>query len=539
METKILDNLGLVSQMFDELEIGKTIDSLIPQDMSQRNVSIGQCVKAMVLNGLGFVNQQLYLLPRFFESKPLERFFGSGVLSEHFNDDTLGRSLDSLFSSGLTPVFCKVSSVAMKKLNIQARFGHLDSTSFHVHGVYNQQELVEGEVRIAKGYSRDHRPDLKQIGLALIVEQSSKIPFLMKPLNGNSNDCKAFEDIVREFGIQLKDVEGVETLVADCALCTSENVRLMSEQGVHFVTRMPSTSKQVKTLVSDCIQGVHSLRDLGDGYECFETDSRFANTPVRQICIRSQKGAEQGKGTLIKRLLKESREECKELKQLKAKSFACEKDAIAELERFTKNCSHIKLQGATVEAVPRYSKPGRPAPDSKPDCINWIISASPCSNIDHYQNQSRKKGWFVLVSNQLDKAEWPAQRLLECYKNQNSVEQGFRFLKSPEFLCHSLYIKTPSRIQSLLFVMTLCLLVYSALEYKIRAKLKDEEPFWPSQLGKPVQNPTARWVFHEFHGIHALLLEGQSLVLNLKDHHTRLLKLLGKSWFQLYENKIP
>jgi len=40
-ESKELNHLGLVAGMFDELEIGETIDSLIKQDLGQRKVSIG------------------------------------------------------------------------------------------------------------------------------------------------------------------------------------------------------------------------------------------------------------------------------------------------------------------------------------------------------------------------------------------------------------------------------------------------------------------------------------------------------------------
>ena len=56
-QSQILDHLGLVAGRFDELGIGNVIDQAIDQDASKPQVSIGQAVKAMVLNGLGFVNQ--------------------------------------------------------------------------------------------------------------------------------------------------------------------------------------------------------------------------------------------------------------------------------------------------------------------------------------------------------------------------------------------------------------------------------------------------------------------------------------------------
>ena len=63
-------------------------------------------------------------------------------------------------------------------------------------------------------------------------------------------------------------------------------------------------------------------------------------------------------------------------------------------------------------------------------------------------------------------------------------------------------------IMALLMVMTVCWLVYAALEYRIRHALKDHGATFPHQKGTPVQNPTARWVFHDFVGIHVLFIPG-------------------------------
>ena len=55
-------------------------------------------------------------------------------------------------------------------------------------------------------------------------------------------------------------------------------------------------------------------------------------------------------------------------------------------------------------------------------------------------------------------------------------------------------------------VMTVCLRVYAALEYRIRTALKEHGATFPDQKGKRIQTPTARWVFkarHEFLYIYA------------------------------------
>ena len=50
-KSETLEHLGLVAGMFDELGISELVDALVPQDLEQRRISVGQALKAMVLNG--------------------------------------------------------------------------------------------------------------------------------------------------------------------------------------------------------------------------------------------------------------------------------------------------------------------------------------------------------------------------------------------------------------------------------------------------------------------------------------------------------
>ena len=118
--------------------------------------------------------------------------------------------------------------------------------------------------------------------------------------------------------------------------------------------------------------------------------------------------------------------------------------------------------------------------------------------------------------------------LLQSYKKQQSVERGFRFIKDPNIVASSFFVKKPERVEALLFVMAVCLLVYSVLEYRIRESLKSNERTVPDQKGKPTDNPTARWVFQLFVGIHMLTLpDGSKVILNLKQEHRDILDVLS------------
>lgn len=214
-----LEHLGLVAAMFDELGLGDVIDQATQHDPQMRDLTAGEAVKAMVLNGLGFVNQALSLVPRFFHNKPTSQLISPRVTADQLNDDALGRALDTLYAYGVTELYTLLAASAAKRLGLGANYAHLDSTSFHGDGRYNCDDPpAEHVVHITQGYRRDHRPDLNQVMLELLVEPQAGIPVLMKPLSGNSSDAKSFAQTVSDHIEQLHSTYGTTYLVADSAL---------------------------------------------------------------------------------------------------------------------------------------------------------------------------------------------------------------------------------------------------------------------------------------------------------------------------------
>ena len=113
---KVLDHLGLVAATIEELGLTEKIDVMFPLKKSKGcKVTIGQRVAAMILNGLGFMDDRLYMFEKFLENKPVDRLFGKGVNASDFNDDALGRCLDTIAEYGVTKFFTEVSFSIGKK----------------------------------------------------------------------------------------------------------------------------------------------------------------------------------------------------------------------------------------------------------------------------------------------------------------------------------------------------------------------------------------------------------------------------------------
>ena len=95
-----LDHLGIVAGVCQEIGLASYLDEQARN--RQQQVSIGTATVAMILNGLGFSNRRLYLVPQFFANKPVEHLLGPGMTAEMLNDDCLGRTLDWLYEKDPT-----------------------------------------------------------------------------------------------------------------------------------------------------------------------------------------------------------------------------------------------------------------------------------------------------------------------------------------------------------------------------------------------------------------------------------------------------
>jgi transposase len=531
--SQVLDHLGLVAGMFDELSIGDVLDQATHQNPEMRDLTVGEAVKAMVLNGLGFINQALYLVPRFFHNKPTSRLISPRVVPAQLNDDALGRTLDTLYDYGVTELYSLIAATAAERLSLAPRFTHLDSTSFHVDGRYNSDEEPDAQViHMTRGYSRDHRPDLNQVMLELMVEHQAGIPLLMKPLSGNSSDAHSFGELVRTHLDQLHTTYGMTYLVADSALYSEDNLAKLAQTQMKWLTRVPATVSEAQAALEQV--NPQTMMPLSEGYRCQMLHSTYGSVAQRWALIYSELRQPQAQRTADRPWRKQSDQDLKAFHKLCRTAFACEADARQALRAVEQGLQVTQCTQVTIRAVAQYGKRGRPGLGASPARVVYQVEGALASSLAARQARSIQQSCFILATNELDDQQLPPQALLAAYKGQSHAERGFRFLKDPQFLASSLYLKKPERIMALLMIMTVCLLVYAALEYRIRTALKDHRATFPDQKGKPTQTPTARWVFHCFVGIHLLFIPQQwPIVINLTEEHQHLLQLLGNryAWF--------
>jgi transposase len=141
------------------VSISKTHDAIVTH---------GQSLKAMIINGLGFTQNPIYLLPTFFEGKDVSTLMGEGIEAHYLNDDVHRRTLDAIYKYGtialLAEMANEISQEFVPATGRQNRY--LDTSSFKVCSDYCVEHLYSDDENRpplpCHGHSKDHRPDLKQ-----------------------------------------------------------------------------------------------------------------------------------------------------------------------------------------------------------------------------------------------------------------------------------------------------------------------------------------------------------------------------------------
>jgi transposase len=526
-----LDHLGLVSGMCKEIGVAQIIDQATPTQAPDKHISFGKLVEAMILNGLGFTGRTLHMYPEYFEGKPVERLLGKGIKAEHINDDALGRCLDQLYETGVSDIYQRLSLSVVKHLNLPCEALNLDSTSFHLDGEYFQ-DVDSTAIHITRGYSRDHRPELNQVILNLITENKAGIPIYMQAASGNTNDNEGFKKIVKHHLSSMKAAQNSRYFIGDAALYVAETIQSLDQQGQLFISRAPQKLKAVRQAISE--QHTLSFETLENGYSGAWLKANYGDVEQRWLLVCSEQAKKSEQKTLDRKMLKESTQACKSFKKLTRQRFSCASDAAGALAVWLKANPSIELSdtGTTEHAV--FKQSGRPKKDQEPEGFEYQLIGHPSSSLKVRSDNMQQKGFFMLATNDLSES-LTMEKMLSLYKSQQSVERGFRFLKSPDFLTSSLYLKKPERIEALLMVMTCCLMIYAALEYKIRQELEAQDAYFPDLKYKPGQRPTARWVFLCFQGIDVLTIEGnKELVLNVKERNRTIIDCLGSTYQLIY-----
>jgi transposase len=503
-EPKLVGAAPLIRAMCEAIGLREVIDENVEWDDRRCKLSPGERIQALVIDVLTG-RHPLYHVWEGFERTDCELLLGEGVCPEDLNDDALARALDKLQAANPRLVFSLITSRAMVAEQVDYRFLHWDSTTRSLFGEY-PTATGEGAVKPTYGFSKDKRPDLKQIVLAILGNREG-IPLFGEVRDGNSSDKKANGEMIEALCQWFSPAELRRSVyVADSALVTHSNLEALEQAQLHFLSRLPETygvAAQVKAAAWagpwQSIGTISPRRDAAS-YWASEQTGTIEGRTYRLVVYRSDHLDRRKAKTLERELAAEQKRLVEDAEELGRRRFACEADARAAAEQWLQAHGDRRFTvTTTVEEIRERQKQnhrGRPRKNEQPSWQTYHRARVTVGNRDQEQVEAelQRRSAFVLITN-LPADEFPPERLLVEYKQQTSLEQRFHFMKDPAFV-DAFFLHKPERVEALGYVLLIACLVFSLLERRVRRAGK---PLDTPSRGKLV-NPTGFEVLHHMKG---------------------------------------
>jgi len=526
LSIKRLDHLGLVAATVDEIGLVDMINKFLGKEEDEV-LSKGQAVKSMILNGLGFTETPLYLTPEFFDEVPVETLVSPKVSHEHINRHKLGRVLDQIHEFGCEKIFLALAQKAheVEKFDCCAVIG--DTTTHSITG-RGYEDCDEHEIQITKGYSKDHRPDLRQIVSELVVSHDEGIPLIFQNHSGNESDIVIFKERCKELKNQFFFSQKT-TWIVDSKGYTKEACESLKD--IYFATRIPENISQAKEFIRQDHKFISQ-----EQWHIAEERVEHYGIDQKWLCAYSDEGLQRASKSVQKRKIKEFEYLESDLFHLQAQRFSCARDAQSALNKVSKKLKYHEIGSTQILVHKKRKGRGRPKIDAAFEA-SYQIKADIQELAGAVEKEALAKAKFIIGSNRIDLNGF---EILKLYKKQGSVERGFRFLKDPHYFVSSLFLKKTARIEALLLVMTLALLVYSITQRKIRKALKEKNETIPDQIRKPSSTPTTRRVYQLFYGVNIVSyrLEDKKykMINGMNDLRLKIIELLGGRYESIYKS---
>lgn len=525
VQSKNLDYYGIISGISQKIELVKIINSITKSD-PQRKVSIGHGALALILNGAGLtLSKPVYLTGNFFHRKPIELLLGEDIATEDLNDDSLDRALDALYRHGCDKICYTIAYNAALKYEVDLSRLHADTSVMQLYGDYSKEDAF-----ITFGYAKQGRIDLKQFLLSLVVSADGAIPIFFEALAGNETDNKHFKSILGMFEGMLKDPKSKAFYaIFDCKMYSKENLKEINR--VLFVTRVPEAINEAKEAKVKYIS-LDGMESYGD-YKLAEISSNYGEIEQRWVVVYSKEAHERSQKAVNAKAMREKEKFEKSLKKINCQKFACEKDAKNAVAQLSKQ---YKLHEITIIEITKEDKVKRKKNASQSAIFKIRLQLT--EKFEEVIKQAILGGMFVLSTNQLDKKALATTQILDYYKDQSLIENRFNVFKNAACFAPKVYLKRRERIVALAMVICLGLLVYSLAERQLRNALKATNATIPNQSGKPIKNPTMKWVYHLFEGVAVVTIHNRKKILreitNLSSLAVQILTFLGDECMSIY-----
>ena len=544
-----LGPLPLVNHFLQRIGVAQLLDKYVPT--TDRRCALGHAA------ALGVLLRSLIV-----EREPIYRQgetahgFAAGLFGlsleqlAHLSDDRIGRALDRLFEADRAALLTELVVAVGQKFAVRFDQLHNDSTSVAFCGQYRaasgRRLRAQRAPVITYGFSKDHRPDLKQLLFILTVAADGAVPVQFRVADGNTNDSITH---IQTWNT-LRAVAGRADFlyVADSKLCSRENMDYIDAAGGRFVTVLPRSRLEDAEFRQWVQTHTPAWQLVWDRPNPRAHDGPRDYWYVYKPLLPS---AEVWPVVWVYSSLLKLRQEARRRRNIAAASEALSalRSRLLKARARLRGAAQIDLEVAEIfehYRVGRYLKVrrtvreehafkqtrrGRPGPDTayrkitrRRYDIDWTLDQAAVD----YDNKS--DGMYPLLTN--DRSLSPAQVLI-AHKGQPAIEKRFEQIKTVHEIA-PVFLKNEGHIEALFTLYFLALLVQALIERELRQAMQRQRiaelPIYPEQ--RPCRRPTTEQILRlfSFAERHTLLERGRPTQVfhpELTDLQRQVLDLLG------------
>ena len=523
----------LLRALIERLGLFQILHTRLPPHALSR-VADADCLVVLIANLLAG-RVALYNMNDWLSTFDATLLLGEGCPTDAFDDARLATCLDHLDAYGTDRLLAEVVQHLLLP-HPQTRICHLDTTSLALYGAYDfEDSYFAGEnppPRPAHGFSKDHRPDLKQLIFGMAIEQHSGLPLAAQLLAGNTHDAKAARSLFQQLTAALPNPETM-TIVGDCKLVDGTTLGQLLGEGFQFISLFPRNYGLHAELLAaaratELAAWPELAREPGEKkgdppvvYQGMRFERRLLlevgpeGTPIEEplgfLVIHSPWKAAQQEQRLNKKKEQEQERFQEWEKKWAKKEFHCEADARAEVQPPKMAVHKVNIEIIPEEREVRRKGAGRPRKgDVREKETVWVVKGRLEEDQEAIEAERYEGSCFILVFSHIHEPDvWPATRILSEYRHQSRVEghTGFRWLKGPAAVA-PVFLHKPERIRALGLVFVLALMVRNYLQFTLIREAKEREenlehPF----LKRKVERLTTEMALEHFAGVHGILVE--------------------------------
>jgi transposase len=412
----------------------------------REDVSWSVMALVLVLCRLCDPSSELHIAEHFYAHSALADLLG--IPPEKINENRLYRALDALLPhKEALEVFLKNRLGELFGLEYDLLL--YDVTSTYFEGQAQANPLAQ------RGYSRDHRPDCKQVCIGLVVSKCG-MPLGYEVFAGNRADVTTLQEIVETMERRYGRADRI--WVADRGMTSAENIAFLQQSGRRYIVGTPkSMLKQFeRELLSEDWHTIRAglevkLCPSPDGEETFVLcRSRDRHEKEKAMHDRFEHRIEEG------------------LKRIEASCQRQRQEPLAVAQRLG------RLMGQNSRAAGLFQTEVKTASDGRA-MLTW-------KKIESWRSWAAlSEGCYLLRSNVLD---WSDEDLWKAYIQLTEAEAAFRIHKS-DLVLRPIWHQKEKRVLAHILVCFLAYVLWKTLGQMCqRAGLGHEPRRLFEELGK-------------------------------------------------------